>query len=80
MSKLKYPEGSIISWCDEYYKVIRNMSDWSGSVMDAAGDISSNFYFSFQNEDAVLITDKTIIQEVNGWIKAALKKKQAEAI
>lgn len=22
MEDLKYPEGSIISWCDEYYKVI----------------------------------------------------------
>lgn len=47
MKELKYPEGSIISWCDEYYKVIKNSNDWSGIVMDAGGD-KLHFYFSFR--------------------------------
>jgi hypothetical protein len=75
MKNLKYPEGSIVSYCDEYYKIITNYNDHSATVMDTAGDVSRNFYFSFCGEDAVLITDEVIINQVNRWINVALDKK-----
>jgi hypothetical protein len=80
MKDLKYPEGSIIMWCDEYYKVIRNSCDWSGSVMDTIGDVISNFYFKYQGEEAILITNKDEIKKVENWIQEALNKKHLKCM
>jgi hypothetical protein len=63
MSGLQYPIGSFISWCDEYYKVIENISDYSGVVMDMAGD-KAKFYFEYGGEKAVRIDDKDKIKEL----------------
>ena len=46
MKNLIYPIGSFISWCDDYYKVLQNSSDYSATVVDMGGDESRNFYFS----------------------------------
>lgn len=64
MSDLKYPVGSFINFCDEYYKVLENYSDHSAKVIDMGKDICRNFYFNYQGEQCVLITDEKLIKEL----------------
>lgn len=75
MKELKYSEESIIFWCDEYYKVIKNAGDYMGTVMDLAGEFIERFYFEFGDEKAELIIDKNKIKEINDIINNALKRK-----
>ena len=67
--KLKYPEGSFVKWCDEYYKIVSNTSDWMAKVMDMSGDIINGFYFDYAGETSELITDKQKIKELEGLLK-----------
>ena len=55
--ELKYPVGSTISWCGEEYVVVENYGDGDHSGMVKQGDdIIDNFYFSYQGEEAVVIS------------------------
>lgn len=75
--KFKYPEGSFITWCDEYYKIIKNHSDYSATVMDMSGDICRNFYFKLYGEEAILIKNNDpLIQELENCINESLTKKR----
>lgn len=69
MIKLKYPEGSIISYCDEYFKVLRNNSDYSGRVIDVGRTEINNFYFKYAGEESILIDDENKIMEIENWIQ-----------
>lgn len=73
MEELKYPVGSIISWCDDYFKVIKNSSDYSGTVVDTANE-TSKLYFEFAGESAILIKDEDKIRQVEGLIQKAKTK------
>ena len=66
--QLKYPNGSFIEWCEEYYKVIDNFHDHSAMVMDMGGDISRNFYFEYQGEVARLLTNEDEIVKAEGYL------------
>ncbi|HHT98035.1 MAG TPA: hypothetical protein GXZ90_09115 [Clostridiales bacterium] len=68
-NELKYPEGSYIKWGNEYLKVINNISDYTGTVMDMCGDIIHNFYFNYAGDVAELITDENKISELENFIK-----------
>lgn len=72
-TELKYPIGSFIKWCDEYYKVLSNYSDWSGTVVDMGGDVDSGFYFKYQGEVAELIADQQKINELELHLKSLIK-------
>lgn len=63
MRKLKYPIGCFILWCNEYYKVLENYSDYSAKVVDMGGDIITNFDFEY-GEQAQLVTDSEKIEEL----------------
>lgn len=54
--QLKYPVGCKISWCNEEFKVLENYSDHSGKVKQG-NDIIGDFYFSYQGEEAVVISE-----------------------
>jgi hypothetical protein len=55
--QLKYPVGCKILWCGEEFEVLKNYGDSDRSGMVKQGDdIIDNFYFSYQGDEAVLIS------------------------
>jgi len=75
VKELKYPNGSFISYCDEYYKILQNSSDYSATVLDMGGDECRNFYFKAYGETAQLITDKDKIKELDSYLESVLNKR-----
>ena len=69
MTGVKYPVGSFIFWCDEYYKVLENYHDHSGKVMDMGKTICNSFYFKAYGEEASLVTDVDKINELNNILQ-----------
>jgi len=74
VKELKYPNGSFISYCDEYYKILQNSSDYSATVLDMGGDECRNFYFKAYGETSQLITDKKKTDELNNLLESVLDK------
>lgn len=52
---LKYPIGCKIKWCGEEFEVLKNYNDYYG-VVRQGDEVISNFYFSYQGEEAVVIS------------------------
>lgn len=77
-NKLKFPKGSFIEFCGEYFKVIENYGDYSGRVMDFDGIVSKNFYFDYAGEKAELITDEKKIKELKSYMKQIKKQNRKE--
>lgn len=75
MEELKYPIGCFVSYCDEYYKILENSSDYSATVIDMGGDKLRNFYFKAYGETAQLITDKDKIKELDSYLESVLNKR-----
>lgn len=53
---LKYPVGCKIQWCEEVYEVLENYNDKYG-VVKIGNEVIRNFYFSYQGEEAIVISD-----------------------
>jgi hypothetical protein len=56
--ELKYPVGCKIKWCGEKLEVLKNYGDgdYIGTVKQG-NDIIENFYFCYQGEEAVVISE-----------------------
>lgn len=52
---LKYPIGCKISWCGEEFEVLENYDDYCG-VVRQENEVICNFHFSYQGEDALIIS------------------------
>lgn len=52
---LKYPVGCKIRWCEEVYEVLENYHDKYG-VVKIGNEVIRNFYFSYQGEEASVVS------------------------
>lgn len=75
MEELKHPIGCFVLYCDEYYKILENSSDYSAKVIDMGRDKLRNFYFKAYGETAQLITDKDKIKELDSYLESVLNKR-----
>lgn len=55
IESLKYPIGCRISWCGEEFEVLENHDDYYG-VVRQGNEVIRNFYFTYQGEEALIIS------------------------